>query len=116
MAIDLAFVIDVTGSMAPWLEACKAQIKAISEGLLPRITQQYPSLGLQLRYALVAYRDVCDGAHQFEVMDFTPDVNALSDKVHTLGLCSLLMCLYHWSIHTQALDYVDTAWCVAHSR
>jgi hypothetical protein len=40
MTIDIAFILDVTGSMTAWLEACKAQIKYIATEITPRITKQ----------------------------------------------------------------------------
>jgi hypothetical protein len=80
MSLDLAFVVDVTGSMGAWLEACKANIRAIAKDIVPRIHKQYPGLQLAVRYALVGYRDVGDNP-QFEEQGFTEDVAVLEDKV-----------------------------------
>lgn len=40
MTIDMAFILDVTGSMTAWLEACKAQIKYIATEITPKITKR----------------------------------------------------------------------------
>lgn len=83
MSLDIAFVVDATGSMGAWLEAVKANIRAIATGILPRIQQQYPGLQLAVRFALVAYRDVGDNP-QFEELGFTEDVALLQQKVRVV--------------------------------
>lgn len=80
MTLDVAFVLDVTGSMGAWLEACKANIRAIAKDILPRIHKQYPGLKLEVRFALLGYRDVGDNP-QFEQQDFTTDISQLKAKV-----------------------------------
>lgn len=84
MTIDICFMLDITGSMRPWLEACKAQLREIAASIAPRILKEYPSLDITLRYGMVAYRDVCDGSNQFNVLDFT-DADALHAKVCSGG-------------------------------
>lgn len=80
VAIDLCFVLDVTGSMRPWLQQCKDEIGSIVAGVKARIAQDYPSLDIQLRYGLLAYRDIGD-AQQYDPLAFTPDANVLAQKV-----------------------------------
>ncbi len=93
MSLDVAFVVDATGSMGAWLAAVKANIRAIAAGILPRIQQQYPGLQLAVRFALVAYRDVGDSP-QFEEMGFTEDTHQLETKVRR-GL------LWAWQLSRQ---------------
>ena len=83
MSLDIAFVVDATGSMSAWLEAVKANIRSIAADVAPRIARQYPELKLALRLALLAYRDVGEAAagQQFQQLDFTEDAAALQAQV-----------------------------------
>lgn len=53
-ALDLAFVVDATGSMSDEINYLKAEIQDIAG----RVAEQYPDASL--RYALIVYRDVGD--------------------------------------------------------
>ncbi|MEZ4464811.1 MAG: vWA domain-containing protein [bacterium] len=69
--IDVAFVLDATGSMGPWISEARARIKAIAADLgegdpRPRI-----------RFALVRYRDRGD-AYLTQKVSFTADIGAMS--------------------------------------
>jgi hypothetical protein len=70
--------------MSAWLEAAKANSRAIATSILPRIQQQYPHLALNVRFALLGYRDVGDSP-QFETQDFTDDAAVLEAKVRAQG-------------------------------
>lgn len=70
MTVDICFCLDCTGSMSRWLSATKEQMRLIIEGITTLIEKEYPSLKLQLRFAIVAYRDVGDQP-QFSSQDFT---------------------------------------------
>jgi hypothetical protein len=72
MSLDICFCIDVTGSMSGWLEACKAQVQAIAEGLVPKLEKKCPDIQVVVRWGLVAYRDVGD-AQQLQELAFTED-------------------------------------------
>jgi hypothetical protein len=81
MSLDLCFVLDCTGSMNAWIESAKVQMRAIASGILPKIQKQHPGIDLKMRFALVGYRDTCDGQDQFVVQPFEEDVAVLEQKV-----------------------------------
>jgi uncharacterized protein YegL len=72
MSVDICFCIDVTGSMSAWIEACKAQIQAIADGLMPKIQEKCKDIAVRVRWSAVAYRDVGD-AQQLQELQFTED-------------------------------------------
>jgi hypothetical protein len=55
MSIDIAFILDVTGSMTAWLEACKANIKFIATEITHRISKQPEYEGGSLSKLLSEY-------------------------------------------------------------
>lgn len=71
MTVDLCFVMDTTGSMSPWVEACKVKVRDILTRLPERVREKHPHVKTQLRFAFVAYRDICDGGRQFTTLPFT---------------------------------------------
>ena len=83
MSVDVCFCIDVTGSMSGWIEACKAQVQAIAEGLVPRLEKKCPDIQVLVRWGLVAYRDVGD-AQQLQELPFTEDGKELVEMVSDL--------------------------------
>jgi len=76
-SVDLAFVIDATGSLGPYLEGVKNQIRAIAREV------KRAHLGLRLRMALVAYRDI-EESNRFEVLDFVSSVEEFENFVATI--------------------------------
>jgi hypothetical protein len=76
-AVDLAFLIDCTSSMSPYIESVKQNIKTI----VKQICQTNNKLNLRL--AVVAYRDLCD-AQRFEVMDFDSSIVRFENFVGSL--------------------------------
>ncbi|CAF4918941.1 unnamed protein product [Rotaria sp. Silwood1] len=60
ITIDICFCLDCTGSMSRWLAAVKGQMHTIMNSIQNDIKVKYPSLKLQLRFAIVAYRDIKD--------------------------------------------------------
>lgn len=67
-SVDVAFVMDATGSMTPDIEAVKHSIRRIVADI------QRTNQMLKLRLALVAYRDLDIGPKRFETLDFVSDV------------------------------------------
>jgi hypothetical protein len=65
--LDLAFVIDTTGSMGDEIRYLQAELQTIAGAL----SREYP--GVSRRYALVVYRDDGD-AYVVRSFDFTPDL------------------------------------------
>ncbi len=70
MSLDLMFIIDSTGSMGPWIDACKKEINSIIEC----IRSKY--MNIEIRVSIIAYRDFCDDEHVQEVFPFTEDIAA----------------------------------------
>jgi hypothetical protein len=76
MSVDICFCIDVTGSMSGWIEACKAQIQAIADGLMPKIQEKCQDIDVRVRWGVVAYRDHGD-QEQLQQLPFTEDTKEL---------------------------------------
>mmetsp|Transcript_23244 Transcript_23244/g.42313 ORF Transcript_23244/g.42313 Transcript_23244/m.42313 type:complete len:860 (-) Transcript_23244:1-2580(-) len=72
-AADLLFMVDCTGSMGPYIEGVKNQIKSI----VKRLRAQYPQLNLRIGF--LGYRDLHDPNTQFEIFDPDSDVNDFID-------------------------------------
>ncbi|CAB9518087.1 protein kinase vwkA [Seminavis robusta] len=75
--VDLAFLLDCTGSMTSLIEATKSSMKDV----VRKVTRT--NAGLQLRVAVVGYRDIGDTNH-FEILDFTPSVDVFERFVSSL--------------------------------
>lgn len=67
--LDMMFIIDCTGSMGSWIEACKREIKSI----IDCIRNQF--FNIQIRVSIVAYRDHCDGNLISEVFPFSHNID-----------------------------------------
>jgi len=67
--LDIALVIDATGSMGDELEFLKVEIRDIADA----INRHFPNV--DQRFALVVYRDVGD-QYETRVFDFTGDIDA----------------------------------------
>lgn len=72
--VDLALVLDTTGSMADELSYLQTELRAILETL----HTQYN--GLDLRFALIVYRDTGD-AYTVRGLDFTSDFEAFEEAL-----------------------------------
>jgi Mg-chelatase subunit ChlD len=68
MDLDLAFVIDTTGSMAPFARATAATIKGLLEGsssIVGKLKSQFPEMQFKLNVAVMGVRDIDDMSDQF---------------------------------------------------
>lgn len=74
--LDLAFVLDVTGSMSAEIEAMKETIDAVASEIVEAGASQ-------VRLALVAYRDYGDDP-EFQFVDFTNDIETFRAHVAEL--------------------------------
>ncbi len=81
--VDLAFCIDLTNSMSPFIAAAQQHVVRILEGL--RVTAR-----ADLRVALVGYRDHkhAQDSSPVEVYDFTDDAQATRDALFALRVGS----------------------------
>lgn len=68
--LDMMFIIDCTGSMGCWIEACKREIKAI----IDCVRNQH--FNIKIRVSVVAYRDHCDGDKIAEIFKFSDNIAA----------------------------------------
>jgi hypothetical protein len=64
--LDLMFIMDITGSMASWIEAAKKELFYI----LDFVDQSFPNT--KIRISFVGYRDYCD-KNRFSILNFTED-------------------------------------------
>jgi hypothetical protein len=80
LTVKLAFVVDCTSSMEPWIDEVRTTMGTIVDSL----HDHYPAA--TLRVALVAYRDYGDSVER-EVWDFTSayDVQDALDEIHAFG-------------------------------
>jgi len=76
MTVDLCFAIDCTGSMSPWIDAAKEQIKGIVGDIVPRINKEHKAINISLRLAMMVYRDREDPV-QYDPLDFVTDAQQL---------------------------------------
>ena len=77
-SVDVAFVLDCTGSMSSYIAAVKNSIREIVDRI------QKTNGDLKLRLAMVAYRDIGDGSERFEVLDFCSSVDTFKAFVGKL--------------------------------
>jgi len=68
-SVDIAFVIDCTSSMAGFISSVKNSIQNIVDRVL--VTNG----NMNLRLAIVGYRDIGDGSKRFEVLDFVTSID-----------------------------------------
>jgi vacuole morphology and inheritance protein 14 len=62
------FIIDCTGSMSSWINACKKEIISIMDA----VRNQF--FNIQIKISVVAYRDHGDTPKALEVFDFSTDI------------------------------------------
>lgn len=77
--LDVAFVIDTTGSMGGEVAEAKARVQELTAALQRRRPHE------TLRWAIVAYRDKGD-AYLTQVLDFTADVDKAQAFLHSLDV------------------------------
>jgi len=75
--LDLALVMDLTGSMGPWIENTKDTLKQV----IDTVVQSYPDL--EVRVAFVGYRDFPDN-DIFTIHDFTFDLAKMKSYISGL--------------------------------
>lgn len=74
-ALDLAFVIDTTGSMSDELEYVKAEVASISAAILGQASE------VSVRYGLIVYRDDGD-EYTVRSFDFTSDLSQFRSNLN----------------------------------
>ncbi len=67
-SLDVAIVLDCTGSMGGYIDAAKNNIN----GFVDSLSKIYPDI--PLRIAFIGYRDHCDGVRRLAVLRFTKDL------------------------------------------
>ncbi|CAF2481296.1 unnamed protein product [Rotaria sp. Silwood2] len=76
ITMDICFCLDCTGSMSRWFAAIKIQMRQIISNIKTEIIKKYGSLKLQMRFAIVGYRDIQDRPQFFE-RDFTDQIDEI---------------------------------------
>ncbi|KAK5993959.1 Alpha-protein kinase vwkA [Cladobotryum mycophilum] len=79
---DLLFLIDTTGSMSPYIDAVKSQVKSIIDDINVTFFNE-----AEVRIAVVGYKDHHDSPN-IQFLDFTTDVNQMRsflDQLHAVG-------------------------------
>jgi MoxR-like ATPase/uncharacterized protein YegL len=70
LSVDIAFLLDITGSFAPFMAAARQQILSIVAGIQLVIDEKFHGLKLSIRVAIIGYRDVSDSNYQSTTMAF----------------------------------------------
>jgi hypothetical protein len=78
-SVDIAFIIDCTDSMSPYIASVKDSIQDIIERV--RATNN----NLSLRLAIVGYRDINDHHLRFEVLDFVTSIDEFKSFLEGLS-------------------------------
>lgn len=76
VVIDIGYVIDVTGSMSPYMKAARETIKRLLVGngsIATKLKAKFPDVEFKLRVGSVAFRDIEDSNQQFRESMFTAD-------------------------------------------
>jgi hypothetical protein len=73
--LDLVLICDCTGSMGSWMKRAKETLHDIIKNVLNAHE------GLTIRISFVGYRDFCDGARQFAILNFTENVQSVKDFI-----------------------------------
>ncbi len=81
MSLDLAFIIDCTGSTASALTSIKAEIVNIAQNIPRKVAEQCKSTTLLLKIALIPFRDLCDSKPAHLNFSPVPAFNPLLRKV-----------------------------------
>mmetsp|Transcript_1455 Transcript_1455/g.3038 ORF Transcript_1455/g.3038 Transcript_1455/m.3038 type:complete len:1794 (-) Transcript_1455:138-5519(-) len=66
--LDLAFLIDITGSMAPYMGTVTTVINTMLSGsgsLISKLKAKFPDIIFHLRTGFMGFRDIDDGSQQF---------------------------------------------------
>eukprot|EP00392_Amoebophrya_sp_AT5.2_P006187 g6197.t1 len=84
--LDLCFVFDITGSMGAYLAALKQKSTALANDIVNRVREHIPDLPAEQmpRYAVVPYKDFEDHLSPSTILDFTGDLNKLSQHIQPL--------------------------------
>ena len=73
--VDVAFVVDCTGSMKAYLGHCKAQMADIATALTSQLKTLFPSMQFTTRYALLPFRDFGQPMEATDFVDEGPQTN-----------------------------------------
>ena len=76
--LDLMFIMDVTGSMVPYLEEAKQKIEKIVSDLSSKCATIY------LRIGFVGYRDYIERGVQYVDIEITDDIKSVRDKIQSV--------------------------------
>ncbi len=90
LKIDLGIVIDVTGSMSPYMQAATETINCLlggSSSIINRLKVSFPEIEFILRVGTLAFRDFEDSSDQFMESTFSKECHFtqnMSDLMHVI--------------------------------
>lgn len=71
LSVDIAFLLDITGSFAPYMEVAMTQIKAILTGIQPAVDIKFPGWKIAIHAAIIGYRDDIGNNYSATTLPFT---------------------------------------------
>jgi len=88
ISVDIAFLIDITGSMGKYINATRDSIVGLAQQIIHKINQNQSEI--LIRFAAVGYRDYSDGSWRLSTYDFNPDVTLLNQQDEIKSLKSFI--------------------------
>jgi hypothetical protein len=64
-SIEIAYLLDMTGSMGAWIRASAQQLQEVTRQIQDRMMRECGSRA-HVRFSLIGYRDHCDGPQHFQ--------------------------------------------------
>lgn len=67
--IDVSFVVDITGSMGPYMDSLISTVGSLADGrglIMNNLRKRFPKTKFNFRFGGMGFRDIDDGSRQFE--------------------------------------------------
>ncbi len=93
MSLDLAFAIDITGSMTPYGNAITSTIQSLLSGpgsIVAKLSLRFPQTKFKLRVAALGFRDIDDGSSQFKEKTWSGNSHFGEDVQDAINFIKLL--------------------------
>jgi len=81
LSVDLCFVVDLTGSMKPYLKVIQTQILSIAKGIQDFLDDKFGDAAIRIRYGLIGYRDYEEYSNDWLRCDFLEELDELETVV-----------------------------------
>jgi len=92
--LDLAFIIDTTGSMAPYAQTAAATVKNLltgSESIVAKLNINFPEIEFHLRVGVMGFRDIDDGPKQFSESISNEGSHFFSDTTTSISFVNFIL-------------------------